>query len=334
MTEAAMEKARTLIADCLVWDNHACMPLRPDDDGHLPQMESYRTAGVDVVSLNVGFGAQPLDSHIQVLAAFRRWFSAHADRYALVAGLADIDRARRDGKLAILFDIEGMAPLDAGDHGLIARFHDLGVRWMSVAYNRNNAAGGGCYDADTGLTSHGRRILAESKRVGMVVCCSHTGHRTAREVIDRADNPVIFSHSNPAAAHAHPRNIPGDLIRACAANGGVIGISGVSVLLGDRDCQAETIARHIDHVAQCVGADHVGIALDHVFDEMEFLDDPIALGSAFPSGAAPAGPIKTAPPSVVPGVVAVLLGRGYGDAEVRKILGGNWRRVAEQVWGA
>lgn len=322
-----------LLADSLVWDNHGCMPLRPSDESFLPQIERYRDAGVDVVSLNAGYGDLDVEGHLRMLASFRRWFSARPDRYVLAQTVAEIDRARQENKLAILFDVEGMGPLNDGDHGLVQLFYDLGVRWMLVAYNNNTAAGGGCVDEDTGLTSYGREILAEMKRVGMVVCCSHTGHRTARDVMAHAGNPVIFSHSNAAAVHPHYRNIPDELIKACAETGGVVGINGIGVFLGANDNSPEAIVRHVDHVVQLTGPDHVGISLDFVFDQDELLQalkDKPGMFPAMPTGD---GDLlrMAAPESILP-VTEGLLRLGYAQDDVQKILGGNWRRVARQVW--
>ena len=112
----------------------------------------------------------------------------------------------------------------------------------------------------------------------MVKCCSHTGYRTAREILDSTDRPVIFSHSNPRALRDHPRNIPDDLIRACAATGGVVGINGVGLFLGTGPPTAEVIVRNIDYVAQLVGAAHAGLGLDYMFKSSE-LDEP---GAAAP----------------------------------------------------
>ena len=325
--------ASQLLADSLVWDNHACMPLRPSDEDYLPQIERYRDAGVDVVSLNVGYGDLDAASHLRMLASFRRWFAARADRYVLAASVADIERARRDNKLAILFDVEGMGPLNDGDHGLVQLFYDLGVRWMLIAYNKNTAAGGGCADEDPGLSDYGRQILGEMKRVGMVVCCSHTGHRTALEVMAAADNPVIFSHSNAVAVHPHYRNIPDQLIKACAGTGGVIGINGIGIFLGDNDNSPDAIVRHIDHVVQLVGPDHVGVSLDYVFDQEELLQALKDKPGIFPGMSSSANQdLRMAAPECFLPVTEGLLRRGYREADVRKVLGGNWMRVAKQVW--
>lgn len=330
--ESPISAAERFLREHLVWDNHACMPLRPGDDAFLPQMDRFRRIGGDVISLNIGFGPYSLEDHVRVLAHFRRWVKARPDQYVLLDTLADIDAARAAGKMAVTFDMEGMAPLDSGDDGLVEMFYDLGVRWMLVAYNRNNAAGGGCHDDDAGLTDHGRRVLAEMKRVGMVVCCSHTGHRTARQVIDAADAPVIFSHSNPAGVASHARNIPDDLIKACASNGGVIGINGIGFFLGDNDIGPRKIADHIDYVVQLVGPKAVGISLDYVFDEEEVKQALATLKTTFPDPSAYAGPAKLAGPEAFVGIVASLMDRGYTSEDLAGIVGGNWRRVAQSVW--
>jgi membrane dipeptidase len=142
-------------------------------------------------------------------------------------------------------DIEGAKAID-DQVSLIQFYYDLGVRWMLIAYNRANLAGGGCLEEDTGLTEFGAQAIDEMARVGMVTCCSHTGERTSLEVIEHSKSPVIFSHSNPRALLDHPRNIRDHVIRACAAKGRLIGINGVGVFLGPNDTRSEMVARHID----------------------------------------------------------------------------------------
>lgn len=204
---------------------------------------------------------------------------------------------------------------------------------MLLVYNRRNLAGSGCHDADdTGLTELGRALLAEMDRVGMVRCCSHAGYRTAREIIDSSDRPVIFSHSNPRSLRDHPRNIPDELIRACAATDGVIGINGVGLFLGTGPPTAEIILRNLDYVAQLVGADHVGLGLDYMFKSSE-LDDPGRGGTdMWPREWGYGRGSGFAPPEVIPEIVAGLERLGYPATAIRGILGENLLRVADAVW--
>src|SRR5690606_23584307 len=138
------------------------------------------------------------------------------DQFVLIETVEDIERARATGRLAIGFDIEGANGI--GDQAsLISLYYDLGVRWMLMAYNRNNRVGGGCQDDDQGLTAFGREVLDGMALVGLRACGTHTGYRPSSEVMGYSANPVIYSHSNPRAVHDLPRNVPDDLLKRCAA---------------------------------------------------------------------------------------------------------------------
>jgi membrane dipeptidase len=326
------ERAATLLRNSIVWDNHGCMPVaRPHDTSFLPQLQRYRAAGVCAVVLNVGFGDMGIEEHVRTLASLRHWIKARPEQYLLLNTAADVEQAHATGRLAVGFDIEG-ANAVADQPSLVSLYYDLGVRWMLLAYNNNNRVGGGCQDDDTGLTAFGREVIAEMERVGMQVCCSHTGHRTVREVFEVATRPVIFSHSNATALHPHPRNIPDELIRACAATGGVVGINGIGSFLGDNDNRSETFARHVDHVAQLVGAQHVALGLDYVFDTQEMDDYLAKMGHTFPVGLGYEKGVRMVAPEQLEDIVQTLQGWGYNDADLRAVLGGNLMRLARAVW--
>ncbi|MEP6502703.1 MAG: membrane dipeptidase [Betaproteobacteria bacterium] len=315
----------------LVWDNHACLPLRPHDPTFLPELERHRAAGTHVVMLNVGYGDDGIEAHVRMLAAFRGWIAAHADRFRLIESVDDISRARAAGQLAIGFDIEGANAID-DQLSLVRVYRDLGVRWLLLAYNRNNRAGGGCQDEDAGLTPFGHALLDELAEQGVVACCSHTGYRTAHEAIDASPTPVIFSHSNPRALADHPRNIPDDLIKAGAARGGVIGINGIGLFLGDNDASPARVARAAAYVADLVGAQHVGLGLDFLHDRSD-LDATIAAHpEQFPPELGYSTGMDFMAPEQLPEVAHHLRARGMAESEVAGILGGNWLRIARQVW--
>lgn len=331
MTASSLNAANELIEHSLVWDNHSCMPLRPGDQSFLPQLERLRTAGVNAVTLNVGMDINSPESHFAMLDSFHEWVESHGDNYLLADGVDAIESARRSGRIAVFFDVEGMKLLDDGDLSKIEVLRRRGVIWMLVAYNRNNRAGGGCLDEDPGLSLHGKAILDEMRRVGMVACCSHSGHRTAMEVMEAVENPVIFSHSNPSAVYPHVRNIPDQLIKACAETGGVVGINGVGDFLGEGENYSELIARHVDYVVELVGPDHVGIALDYVFDRQEVWDYIEKMRDAFGEEMASQFSDRFAPPETFGPLVARLLELGYPAESIEKIVGGNWARVVRTV---
>jgi len=331
MSDAPLSPARRLIDAVPVWDHHACLPLRPLDPTFLPQLARHKAAGFDAVTVNIGFGEQGPEDHLRMLAALRRWVLARPDEYLLLLRPEDVECAHATGRLAVGFDIEGANAV--GDQlSLIQLYYDLGVRWMLMAYNQANRVGGGCQSEDEGLTAFGRAVVAEMERVGMQVCLSHTGHRTVRDVLAVATRPVIFSHSNCAALHPHPRNIPDELIRACAATGGVVGINGVGIFLGRNDISSQTYARHVDHVVQLVGPQHVSMALDYVFDTQELEEQLEQMKDTFPPGLGYELGARFMPPEQLEEIVALLQGWGYGDDALKALLGGNLLRLARQVW--
>ena len=319
----------------LVWDAHAFLTLNPDVD--ITVLDRHRKAGASFVSVNVGMDMNPLADIIRVIASFRRQIANHGDYFVQVDGIDDVRRAKSQGKLAVAFDLEGSVML-ADDPDMVYLFHHLGVRQIHLAYNRNNSVGGGCHDRDIPLSALGHEMVAAINQAGMLLDCSHTGYRTSMDVMAASTKPVIFSHSNPSALVEHGRNISDEQIRACAATGGVIGINGVSRFLNDRTASPETIFRHIDYVADLVGPAHVGLGIDHMYD-LGVNDRPHGIDPNFwwPKDAGynkekPIGDISVMAPELSPGLTRIMLEHGYGENQVRDILGLNFMRVAKKSW--
>src|SRR6056297_860816 len=265
-----MLKAMQTTGDSIKWDCHACLPMDlarlPD---FLPQLRRYRASGVDVVFLNAGYGTPELSDILRFIGFVSDWVSQRPTEFGLLTNTQDIDERKKSGILSIAFNVEGAA-FAAREPGSLGALRQIGVRWMLLAYNRNNALGGGCLDSDKALTSEGRFVLEEMLRAGIVPCCSHCGERTARDIIEHSGRPVIFSHSNMRALHDHPRNISDRVVRECGARGGIIGINGIGNFLNSRkDTSTDSLVAHVDHAASLVGSEHVGISLDYVFDMEE-----------------------------------------------------------------
>ena len=316
----------------MIWDQHGCLPLRPDSDA-VELLDLYRDSGVSFISINVGMDSTPPLDALKVLAAFRSGVRGRSDRFVLANSADDVVSAGGDGRLAVAFDLEGTEPLDA-DLDMIDVFYDLGVRTMLMAYNSRNRAGGGCHDdEDTGLTDLGRAIVGEMNRVGMVVDATHCSRSTTFDLFEASTAPVIFSHSVPIRIKEHPRNIDDAQMRACAETGGVIGINGVGIFLGDNDASSEAVVRAVDYAVQLVGPEHVGLGLDYVFDREE-LRAFVAAQSTFPVGFGYRENAELAfvSPSQVGEVRTRLVALGYGTDAFEGILGGNFLRIARMVW--
>ena len=322
-----LDKAKLALEQSIVWDNHGCMPLKADAK-FLPQLERYRKAGFTVVAINVGMANISLLEHLRVLSFMRQWIQKHDDQFRLVKTVDDVRLCKADGKLGIVFDVEGMTPVQ-DNPSFVQTFYELGVRWMLITYNRNNLAGGGCLDDDCGLTAIGRSIIDEMERVGMVLCLSHVGHRTAREAMEYARNPTIFSHSNPYGDTAHPRNVTDELMLACARKGGVIGLNGFECFLGDGEDLVASLIRQMRYAIDLVGPQHVGLSLDYVFDVQEMQDDIVANPGLYPPGAMTSRMIA---PESLTAIAEGLARTNLTTDEIGGVLGGNWMRIASAVW--
>lgn len=318
------------------WEAHTCLPLHPQ--ASFEPLERYRALGVHYVSINVGMDMNPLSQILPVIAAFRARLAADPYRYLLPRKVSDIEGARSNGQLAVGFDLEGARPL-LEQPAMVALFRDLGVRQIHFAYNRNNAVAGGCHDTPQGLTALGRRMVEAVNNAGVLMDCAHTERRSSLDIMTHSRHPVVFSHANPLSLAKHGRNISDEQIRACAATGGVVCISGVSPFLGvDQPC-AQDVARHAAYVANLVGAKHVGIGLDIGFSQSGLSDDPpqpFDPGHWWPASAGYGQGIRGityTPVDTWAALPQALQAVGMPDADIRGVMGGNMARVARHVWG-
>ena len=319
----------------ITWEAHACLPLSPQAD--FAPLDEYRAAGVDYVSINVGMDMNPLSQVLAVIAAFRERIAAHPDRYLLASSVDDIERAAASGRLAIGFDLEGALPLQK-QPAMVALYRDLGVRQIHLAYNRNNSVADGCHDVERGLTELGRRIVGAVNDAGLLMDCSHTGRRCSLDIMAASTQPVIFSHSNPLALVEHGRNVTDEQIRACAATGGIVCVSGVSMFVGSREPTVDHVARHAAYVAELVGVEHAGIGLDISFNQPGVDDTPptaFDAGYWWPKAAGYDRALlrSTYPPIASWRVLSTALqSTGMTQDEAALVMGGNMARVARSVW--
>ncbi len=327
------EKAAALHSEALVWDN--TLPFGPvcgSHEAHVKTLGRMQASGYDCVNLTIASDNENMATAVDAISRARSYFRANADRFVVVDGVADVETAKQAGKLAVVFGFQGTLPFER-DVGLVEVFYRLGVRQALMAYNQKNNVGDGCHErTDAGLSRFGIEVVEEMNRVGMLVDCTHTGYRTSMDVFEVAQGPVVFSHSLPRALVDHERNIGDDQAKACAGTGGVIGVNGIGIFLGDNDTSTETLFRHLDYWVQLVGPGHVGIGLDFVSDMEALISFVRARAAKYPEGQNYEVSIDVVDPEQIPELTEEMLKHGYDETDARNILGGNWLRVARQVW--
>ena len=302
--------------------------------GRAPALERLRRAGYDLVSLTLAH--DPLDppQALAVVAAQRRTILARPE-LLLVETAEDILAARGQGRLGITFNFQGTTPIGR-ELDLVDAWQALGVRQMLLAYNARNAVADGCHEVgDGGLSHFGAALVRRMQEVGVLLDLSHTGYRSSMEALEMTRRPAVFSHSNPRSVLDHPRNLQDDQMRACAASGGLIGINGMGLLLGDPACATESLLRAVRTVADLVGPAYVGLGLDFVYD-VPFMEAAVAGGAPglWPAdGGYRAAPLTFAQPEQVAELAECLQREGWAETDLRGLLGENWLRVWRQAWG-
>ncbi len=242
-----------------------------------------------------------------------------SENFALATRSQHIVDAKGKGQVCGLLSIEGGEAIE-GRLSLLRSFYRLGVRAMGLTWNQRNdlADGVGEKSAKSGLTDLGISVVKEMERLGMLVDVSHLSETSFWGVDRVAERPYIASHSNAQALASHPRNLTDKQIEALAAKGGVIGVVFCPPFVDDQKANVSLsrLCDHIDHIKKIAGIDHVGLGSD--FDGF---------------GVSPESPQVMKDVSEMPKLTEELLGRGYTEDEVKKVLGGNWLRVYREVLG-
>ncbi|MEJ8574184.1 membrane dipeptidase [Microbaculum marinum] len=328
-----MTDAAELHRDAIVWDNtFPATPTCGSRAAHHDALVRMKASGYDAVSITAASDTETAAAAVASLSAWRHYLRDNPDRYAILERADDVAEAKAEGKLAVGFHFQGTAPFER-DIGLVEVFYKLGVRHALMAYNQKNHVGDGCHErTDAGLSRFGLELVAEMNRVGMIVDCTHTGHRTSLDVFEASTSPVIYSHSNASALQEHQRNIADEMARACARTGGVVGINGIGIFLGDNDPSTEALFRHVDHWVQLVGADHVGIGLDSVSEPEVLTANVRANAAKYPTGQNYEVDLRVSRPEQLPELTERMLRAGYPEAAIRGVLGENWLRLARTVW--
>jgi membrane dipeptidase len=360
--DPALARARALLDKVPLIDGHNDLPwtIRESFASDLARVDLRKrgaTVDTDIPRLREGHVSgqfwsvyipsdlsNPARTQLEQIELARRMIDAYQDTFLLATRADDVARAREQGKIASFLGMENGQAIE-NSLGSLRAYFALGVRYMTLTHGRNNDWADSATDTPVhrGLTPFGREVVREMNRLGMLVDISHVSPDVMRQVLDVSEAPVIFSHSSARAVVEHPRNVPDEILARMAKNGGVVNVTfiasfvsaataawakdlDVSVINAKTTAEMEKLekdyvavhgpapvatlrqaADHIDHVARVAGHDHVGIGSDFYggTDEPKGLEDV----SRFPE------------------LFAELIRRGWSDADLEKLAGGNLLRV-------
>jgi membrane dipeptidase len=301
-------------------------------------LAEFKASGITGFHHSVGIGGPGAKTQaLDFLASFQGWVGRQADDFTLVGIAGDIDHAKAEGKAAIIMGLQNAEQFETADD--VKYFYRLGLRCAQLTYNSQNLIGSGSTDrADGGVSDFGEAIIKAMNATGMLVDTSHCGERTTLDAIALSPRPIAVTHSNCKALNPHPRNKSDEVIRNLAAKGGVMGITGVRMFIKATDpTTVADMANHVEHVAKLVGVEHVGIGSDadlNGYDDMP-PDQYKQLKAGYKSTYAFRDKIDIDGfdhPQKIYDLTEELIRRGYSDAHISMVLGGNFRRLLGATW--
>jgi membrane dipeptidase len=327
--------------------NSKGVPGDPLTDAYI---QDIRDSGITCVHATIlPVGSTPPDSAfteaVLGIGNFEREIDAHPDVLTRIRRAADIGEAKKSGRTGIVYGFQDAVTFET-DLSRLDELHRLGIRVVQPTYNRRNLLGDGCLEpANAGLSKTGVEAIAKMNELGVLVDLSHCGRQTAADAIKASKKPVAFTHTGSAAQNDHPRNRTDAELRAMAEKGGVAGIYIMPFLCEGRQPIAADVIRHLEHMIEVAGEDHVSIGTDgsvsaEVVDEefkkifAGFVQDRRKAGIGAPGetedGYLFANELNT--PRRLDTLAGMLSSRGHSDARIEKILGANLMRVFADTW--
>jgi len=327
-----------------------CNSFPPFEDGQLPlpqnDLDMVRQSGISVIKCSIAGINGDFAEAVKEIAHLERMIEMHPSYFEQVRLPADLGRAKREGKMGIIFSFESVEMLE-GKLDRFDLFRNFGVRVMQLSYNRKSLFAAGVMEPKGGgLTPLGKEAVKKMNTVGITIDLSHANEMTTADVLATSSKPVIMSHAGCAAIHPHPRNKTDDQLRALADKGGVVGIYDLPYLAASpKQPTVDDYMAHMEHAIKVAGEDHVGIGSDvpitpfdtspkgmAEFNKIE--EERQKSGLAAPEEDRPNYVVGLNVPRKLEIIADQLLKRGYSTAVVEKVLGGNFVRLLTETWTA
>ncbi len=321
-------------------------------------LDDVLKGGVTATNATVCMG-RTFNGALRELAGYHDWAEKKGDNALIVHKASDIERAKREGKHALIFGPQNSSFLE-GSLRFLKVAREWGIRIIQLTYNARNEAGDGCMErCDAGLSNFGVSLVQEMNKRGVLIDLSHTGDRSIMDAIEFSKDPVSFTHVLPRSStpeemggyaewarkvspyghfkrYSKARGITDEALQACAEKGGVIGVTPFFAKKAGPSTLTDDLMDQIDYTIDLVGADHIGFGSDLDFRNSVTRGayiwkhpDRIDVDYFTPMDKAWGYGWLENMPNFTRGLVA----RGYSDDEIKGMLGGNFLRLFRKVWG-
>ena len=302
------------------------------------EQQQFKECGIKVFHHSFGLGGP--SAHTDALiyfAGLNAFIARYSETFTRVSRWRDLEALVRSPKVGVIPGLQNSEHFRTPED--VKLFYSLGQRVSMLTYNAQNNLGCGATERrDCGVSDFGAAIIQKMNEVGMLVDVSHCGDMTTLDAFELSKKPVAITHSNCRALVNHPRCKTDEAIRKMAASGGVMGITGVRMFVrSEEPTTIEHLVDHVDHVAKLVGVEYVGVGSDcdlNGYDKLPKAQDQ-ALRASYKASYAFREKLDIEAfghPRKIFDLTEALLRRGYGEADIVGILGGNFRRMFKNVW--
>ena len=351
--EELAQQGRTRAEAAGVLENVLTREIQTSSDARDMYLDMWHQSGVTVACgtfsgfdrLSVAF-----EHAVRKIANAQAIVSALEDRMLVVRKAADIERAHAEGKCGLIIDFQNTVAL-GDDLDRIDLFQGLGLRMVQLTYNLQNLVGDGCTETyQGGLTYFGQEMVHRLNEAKILVDVSHCSEQVGWDAMKVSSAPVIVSHSSSKAVAYHDRGKTDELAKAIAEQGGYFGVVIVPGFIRDRPgTSMDDFVRHIEHLVDVCGIDHVGIGTDkagpgpRTSSLVEYPDTmPASLPGEFNWSGFRIKEHRQTPEYFMkgyerladwPNLTVALAEAGFNEEELRKLLGLNYLRVFKDVVG-
>ena len=300
-----------------------------------------RDAGLDAVHVTVVYH-EDYDEFLNRANEWNVHFKENSDLIFHGKSYKDIEKAKSENKTAIFFGFQNCSPIE-DDIGLVEKVHEHGCRFMQLTYNNQSLLATGCYETnDSGVTNFGKEAIKEMNRVGIVIDMSHSAEKSTLDAIEISEKPIAITHANPSFWYKALRNKSTDLLKALAANKGILGLSLYAHHLKDStNCKLDSFCEMVAKTAEIMGVKNIGIGSDLCLNQPDSVVEWMRNGTwtktkNFGEGSKskagfPKQPVWFEDARGFKNLESGLKKTGFNQGEVDGILGNNWYNFYKNI---